>query len=110
MLEFEGRRTPKLDALVDSGAGYSTFPGEVADALDIDYESYAPNTIDSANGRLRVYLVPVVLHFQNWSFGADVWFNPNPQFRTFLLGRRDVFHHFRIGFASRERQLLLAAY
>lgn len=107
-IEHDGRTTPVLAGLVDSGADRSTFPKGFADHLGIDLTTCPEITLGGVNGSNKVRECEVTLTMQNRSFRAVVWFNPDGG--PILLGRADVFQQFMFGFDQRKKSFLLQRY
>ena len=108
-LEANGRRTPPILGIVDSGADRSAFHTDVATALlGLDLAALPTDQGMGTAGLHTVYVYTVTMHFQRRRFAAQVLFNPSQPPQLALLGRADFFHHFLIGF-DQQRHLLLYA-
>jgi hypothetical protein len=101
--------SPPLMALVDSGADSSLFPLQIAPLIGIDITRCEQATGITAGGKAKRYIWEdgvgtTVLERKVRLRGA---FGACP---VILLGRKDFFREFKIGFDEREQTFSLAPY
>ena len=103
--------TPRILALLDSGADGSTFHVDVARLLGVDTAGCQSRRVLGVGGAVSVLVCPIELEIEGRRFAADVNFVTDPSPRSLaLLGRQDVFEQFRIGFDQRNLTVLLEPY
>lgn len=97
-------------AIVDSDADVSAFPIDFAARLGIDVgdpSQCRPTKIRGTSGTADAYSCPVEIEVEGRRIPAHVSFAPVP---APLLGRLDVFWHFRFCFDDRAEELLVEPY
>lgn len=92
-------RRVRIDAYVDSGAYFSIFSTQEAEALGIQYRKGKPASAIVGDGNL----IPVFYHILtikigNISFPATIGFSPRLGVGFNLLGRKDIFEQFIVIF------------
>jgi hypothetical protein len=101
----------RIDAYVDSGAAYSIVHGDFARDVGFDFERGLRILVTVGDGSL----IPVFLHHVPLQIGphrieARMGFSNHLGIGFHLLGRLDVFEHFRVCFHERERVVIFDPY
>jgi hypothetical protein len=99
--------SPKILALVDSGAEVSAFHVDLAALAGVNLTSCRPVAARGVGGTTAGYACAVELEIEGRRFAAGVYFVPTV---VALLGRHDVFAHFLFGFDQRAGELLIEPY
>mgnify|MGYP000303568026 CR=1 FL=1 len=106
-----GRASPPIFAIVDSGADESVFPLDVATYLGIDLSTCQTETGYTATGEaFTTYRSQVTIEVLGLHFNATMSFAKDLDPTEALLGRAEVFNEFLFGFDQRRRVLLVAFY
>ena len=100
-------RTPRLLALVDSGADVSAFHTSIADQLGIDLASCSTSRLRGIGGSATGYAYEVEMEIEGKRFSAVVRFVPMV---VAILGRHDVFMQFRFAFDQRAQRVYVEPY
>jgi len=101
----------RIDAYVDSGAAYSIVHGDFARDTGFEFERGGRILVKVGDGSL----IPVFLHSIPLQIGphrieARMGFSNHLGIGFHLLGRLDVFEHFRVCFHERERVVIFDPY
>ena len=101
----------RVDFYVDSGAAYSIVHGDFARDAGFDFERSERSLVKVGDGSL----IPVFLHRVPLQIGphrieARMGFSNHLGIGFHLLGRLDVFEHFRVCFHERERSVIFDPY
>jgi hypothetical protein len=101
----------RVDAYVDSGAAYSIIHGDFVRDVGFDFETGERILVKVGDGSL----IPVFLHRIPVQIGphrleARMGFSNHLGIGFHLLGRLDVFEHFRVCFHERERTVIFDQY
>ncbi|MEK6953713.1 MAG: retropepsin-like aspartic protease [Candidatus Micrarchaeota archaeon] len=99
-------KTFNTDALIDSGADYSLFRHEIAEALGLPLERGAVKTIKGISGEIKTYAFNMEVDFGGESFNSPIEFSRDYKFRYNLLGRMPFFEKFRITFDEKNKQMI----
>lgn len=94
-------------ALVDSGASFSVFRPEVAEALGVGVERGIPVTIEGISGRILGYRHRLPAVVAGHRFTLIVIFSRELAVSFNLLGRANFFQNFRVTFDEAERAITL---
>lgn len=108
--EHASRQTPEFLALVDSGADVSLFHSGLARLLGIDLTACETAEVGGLGGAVFTYTCPVRLVVEGHGFGAVLHFRDAVDPALAILGRRDVFDEFKIGFDQRAKRVLFGRY
>lgn len=103
---FYGIRRLVTRGLVDSGASFSVFSAQVADALEIDLRSGERIELHGL-GRAVGYIHPVRMALGRFCFDARVVFSDELTVSLNILGRSDFFQPFLITFDEQARKVRL---
>jgi hypothetical protein len=110
-LYSNGRVSPPILALVDSGADESVFHLDIATLLGIDVSTCVAETGYTATGEpFTTYRSPVTIEALGLHFNATVSFAPDLDPTEALLGRAELFNEFLFAFDQRRRALLVGFY
>lgn len=101
-LSLAGKATPRVLALVDSGADVSAFHLDLAAQLGIDLATCRQTDVRGVGGGSTAYACTVEMEVAGRRFPAEVRCVP---MRIALLGRNDVFAQFRRAFDQRASML-----
>jgi hypothetical protein len=106
-----GEKWRRIDAYVDSGAAYSIIHGDFARDAGFDFQRGERFLVKVGDGSL----IPVFLHRVPMQIGpyrieARMGFSNHLGIGFHLLGRLDVFEHFRVCFHERERMVVFDPY
>ena len=109
--------TIELRCLVDSGAGFDSFPLSVAKEVGIPIESCTSDFVTGIGGRVPCYICEVEIVIGPRSYKTEAQFLPPiemtsqgvPVFREIppLLGRKNTFANFKIIFDEANQELEL---
>ena len=95
-------------ALVDSGAAFSLFDGQLAAPLGFELGEGRPVDYSLLSGdRLRAYMHRAYVEVDGLGYWSEVAFSEQ-QIPRNLLGRADFFLRHRIGFSEHFQEILLA--
>jgi hypothetical protein len=107
--------TIELRCLVDSGAGFDSFPLSVAKEIGVPIESCTSDFVTGIGGRVPCYISEVEIRIGPCSYQTEAQFLPpvqmtsqeGPVFREIppLLGRKATFVNFKIIFDEANREL-----
>jgi hypothetical protein len=110
-LYSDGRSSPPILAIVDSGADESVFHIDVATYLGIDVSTCVAEIGYTATGEpFTTYRCPVTIEALGLHFNATVSFAEELDPAEALLGRAEVFNEFLFAFDQRRRSLLVGFY
>lgn len=111
LLRLDGRMTPQLYGLVDSGADCSLFPGAWAPLLGIDLREDCSRAHgrDAGGTSLRYFYEPGIdaIIMERKIHLRAVFADRTP---VVLLGREDFFQHFKVSFDQRGLTFTAEAY
>ena len=101
----------RVDAYVDSGAAYSIIHGDFARDVGFEFERGERILVKVGDGSL----IPVFLHRVPLQIGPHrletrMGFSNHLGIGFHLLGRLDIFEHFRVCFHERERTVIFDEY
>jgi hypothetical protein len=101
----------RVDAYVDSGAAYSIIHGDFARDVGFDFERGERLLFKVGDGSLiPVFLHRVPLQIGPYRLETRMGFSNQLGVGFHLLGRLDVFEHFRVCFHERERAVIFDQY
>jgi predicted aspartyl protease len=103
---FHGTQKLVTQGLVDSGASFSVFNDQVANALGIDLRSGERVKLHGL-GRAVGYAHSVQMVLGKFRFGARVVFSGELTVSVNILGRSDFFQPFLITFDEQARKVRL---
>ena len=90
------------EVLIDSGADFSLFHAEIAEALGIDLEKCKKGIVTGVGGKSSEYFLHTIgVEVGGWVFDMEVGFLPTIGGRAApygIVGQKDFFEHFRITF------------
>lgn len=110
-LYSNGRTSPPILAIVDSGADESVFHVDIATYLGIDLSTCQTETAYTATGEsFTTYRCPVTIEVLGLHFNTAVSFAADLDPTEALLGRAELFNEFLFAFDQRRRALLIAFY
>ncbi len=103
---FHDRKWIRTEALVDTGATYSVFSSKIADRIGLNYQKGEKIPLTNASGKkfdtyLNQVKIQIGKHIVNALFGFSDGLCPYN-----LLGRKDVFDHFKICFDEKNYQVV----
>ena len=106
-----GETWRRVDFYVDSGASYSIVHGDFARDAGFDFTTGERLMVKVGDGSL----IPVFMHRVPLQIGphrleARMGFSDRLGIGFHLLGRLDVFEHFRVCFHERERSVIFDPY
>ena len=111
--------TIELRCLVDSGAGFDSFPLSVAKEIGVPVESSPSDFVTGIGGRVPCYVYEVEITIGPCSYKTQAQFLPPVQLTSQkesvreippLLGRRNTFVNFKIVFDEANQELELIPY
>lgn len=91
--------------VVDSGASISIFQGGVARLLGIDMEAGEKRVFQGASAKLIGYIHKVRMAVAGEEIDCTVAFSDELSTSFNLMGRRDVFGHFKVCFDETEKSV-----
>ncbi len=100
------KETVKIQTLVDSGATISVFRPQVAQFLKLPIENGKEIFLGGVGGRIKGYLHNLELQIVNKVFVAPVVFSYEYTVSISLLGRDEVFKHFKILFDEKNLKVV----
>jgi len=103
-LLHNGKYTKTL-AYVDSGATTSIFHTDIAKSLGINYKKGEKRYPMGVSGHILTYLNKIEMEIADIGMNCNVLFSDEFIPRFNLLGREDIFNHFKVCFDDRERTL-----
>jgi hypothetical protein len=110
-LYSDGRASPPILAIVDSGADESVIHIDIAAYLGIDVSTCLAETGYTATGEpFTTYRSQVTIETLGLHFNAVVSFAEDLDPTEALLGRADLFNEFLFAFDQRRRTLLVGFY
>lgn len=95
------------EALVDSGADFSIFRAEFAEALGIPIERGEKVLLKGIGGDIRCYRHVLTFRFAGRVFEWPVFFSRQFRFSMNLLGRGGFFEPFIVTFRERQKEFVL---
>jgi len=97
-----GERWHPVEAYVDSGATYSVFTAQGADRLGLAYRSGRRMYVQVGDGSfIPIYLYDLEIQVGKHRLMAPLGFSDRLGVRFNLLGRMDIFSHFKVCFDER---------
>ena len=111
--------TLELRCLVDSGAGFDSFPLSVAKEIGVPIESCASDFVTGVGGRVSCYVHEVEITIGAHSYKTEAQFLSSVEVTSEesalreippLLGRRNTFSNFKIVFDEASREIELIPY
>ena len=103
-----GRQSITFDALVDSGADESTFPGWLAKILGYDIYKGEKKIFSGIGGSVLAYLHKTHLKLGDTEFVINVYYSHEWDDMPFgLLGQASFFSHFDVQFNYKEKIIIL---
>ena len=110
----------ELRCLVDSGAGFDSFPLSVAKEIGIPIESCTSDFVTGIGGRVPCYICEVEITIGLRSYKTEAQFLPSvpltsqegPVLREIppLLGRKNTFLNFKIVFDEANQEIEMIPY
>ena len=101
----------RADFYVDSGAAYSIVHGDFARDAGFDFEAGEQMPVKVGNGGLiSVFVHRIPMQFGPRRIDVRMGFSSKLGIGFHLLGRLDVFDHFRVCFHERERSVIFDPY
>lgn len=101
-----GRRLT-VDALLDSGANYSLFRPEVADALGLPIDRGERVNFSGISSEIYAFLHRVDLKLFEKAFQCEVGFSRKMQTSFNILGRKDFFELHELLFREKEKKVTI---
>lgn len=95
------------EALVDSGADFSIFRAEFAEALGIPIERGEKVLLKGIGGEIPCYRHVLTFRFAGRVFEWPVFFSRQFRFSMNLLGRGGFFEPFNVTFQERQKEFIL---
>jgi hypothetical protein len=106
-----GETGRRVDFYVDSGAAYSIVHGDFARDVGFDFTTGERLSVKIGDGGLRpVFVHRVPVQIGPHCIAARMGFSNHLGIGFHLLGRLDVFDHFRVCFHERERSVVFDPY
>ena len=91
-------------AFVDTGASYSLFPADVAEALGLVLEDGELSEMTVGDGNiLKVYLHQIKVVIADKEFMATIGFSKGLGVGFYIIGTRDIFDNFKVCFNLKEK-------
>lgn len=91
---------------MDSGASYSVFDVSMADSVGLDYAKCKKDQIHLPDGRkVPIYLSKHAIQIGKKRIAAEIGFLPQLGYGFNILGRKDIFDHFKICFDEKNLQI-----
>ena len=104
---FHNREWFPTQAYVDSGATYSIFSSKVADYIGLEYRKGRKINITVGSGEtIATYLNRLKIQIGRNRIDALLGFSDELGAKINLLGRKDVFDHFKICFDEKNSQVV----
>lgn len=100
-------RAVDVDALVDTGADFSTFDRKIAKSLDIPDEQLMLDEGSTLRGMVRMWYCPITISFMGRSYECRAAFINNPKWPP-VLGRDTIFSRLQFAFRQSIRQFYLS--
>lgn len=97
----------KVKALIDSGASFSVFRPEIAEALGIKIDKGKAVYLSGIGGRILGYLHIVEVTLGKEVFPCKIVFSPEFTVSFNLLGRNNFFVPFQISFLEKKKKILI---
>lgn len=95
-------------ALIDSGADFNLFPGEIADTLGIKLDYLRSESIGGISGSAKGYPYTLELGIGDTFYRTTVIFSYDIALRSFgILGQVGFFDKFDIEFSQRKKNVQL---
>lgn len=93
-----------IPAYVDSGAGYSVFHVDYAEALGINFRSGREVSLTVGDGaEIPTFVHKLPVRFAGKEFIAEISFSPSLGIGTNILGMKSFFDNFRICFNNKRK-------
>jgi len=104
-----GKRLVQFEALLDSGADYNIFPGDIAIYLGINLKQGSKRNIHGISGNsINGYQHQVKLKIADQIYRTSITFSNNlPENALAVLGNIGFFDHFSVLFDYKEGQVTL---
>lgn len=100
-------RAVDVDAIVDTGADFSTFDRKIAKSLDIPDEQLILDEGTTLEGMVRMWYCPITISFMGRSYECRAAFINNPKWLP-VLGRDTIFSRLQFAFRQSIRQFYLS--
>jgi hypothetical protein len=97
----------KTKALVDSGASFSLFRGEIAEYLKIPLKKGKPIYLTGLRGKILGYLHKIPIEAVGKNFICKIVFSKELNVSFNILGRDNFFLPFLITFFEKKKKIIL---
>ncbi len=97
-----------LDAMVDTGADFSTFYSGIAASLDIPECEMIPDALIAQKQGVQAWFCPIVIDVLGRRFDCRACFIDNPEWPP-VIGRDTVFSRFKFGFRQSVGQFYISS-
>lgn len=103
-----GKKTMEFDALIDSGADQTTFPGWIAEGLGYNLHKGQKRIFVGIGGSVLAYRHKTQLSLNGNKFTIDAFFSHDWDDMPFgLLGQESFFSRFDVSFHYRDKTIIL---
>ena len=103
-----GRKTTEFDALIDSGADQTTFPGWIAEGLGYNLHKGQKRIFMGIGGSVLAYRHKIQIILNGNRFTVDAFFSHDWDDMPFgLLGQESFFSRFDVSFNYRDKTIIL---
>ena len=102
-----GSKSVDLNAIVDTGADFSTFQMGVAKSLDIPDDQLILDNGTTLSGRTKMWYCPITISLIGKSYECRAAFVDNPDWLN-VIGRDTIFSKMQFAFRQSIRQFYLA--
>lgn len=104
----KGDNKIRFEALIDSGADYTVFPGILGRLLEIEVESGKKDSIVGVSGEsINVYFHNIIIEVGGWSFEIFAGFADKMNKAQAVLGQSGFFDLFIVKFDLVKREVEL---
>lgn len=101
-------RKLRFEALIDSGADYTIFPGGLGRILGLEIESGKKDSIIGVSGEVvKVYFHPVTIDVGGWPFNILAGFADGMNQNYGILGQKGFFDLFIVKFDLEKKEIEL---
>lgn len=103
----KGEHQVNTFALIDSGASFSVFRPEIANALHLPRKPKEIVRMGTIHGGINIGMSNLNVTIENLKFKSKIGFSKSPSASFNILGREGFFRHFAICFNEKMKNVVL---